>query len=105
MMMLGRLEVSSELWSIKNLLKPHETFLNLLGHKDILTPHEALLSLLSHRLNAGESSNMEVRAVDLGYHSSIYNSDQAWQAWPVWRIRTSVGDFKVNAVSGSIIEQ
>jgi len=87
-MWLCRLEVSSKLW----------------GGKDILTSHEALLILLSHRLNSGETSNMEVQSVDLGYHSTIYDSDQAWEAVPVWRVHTSVGEFYVNALSG-IIEQ
>lgn len=74
------------------------------GVKDVITPHEALLKLHSHRVNSGETSKIEVLRVDLGYYSSIYDSDQAWEAVPVWRIYTSVGDFKVNALSG-IIEQ
>lgn len=87
-MWLCRLVVSSQPW----------------GVKDVLTPHEALLSLLSHRLNSGETSKMEVLSIDFGYHGGIHDSDQAWQAPPVWRIYTSVGDFYVNALSG-IIEQ
>ena len=76
----------------------------LLGGKPVITAHEALLGLLSHRLNSGETSKMEVSSIDLGYYSNIYDSDQAWQAVPVWRVYTSVGDFYVNAWSG-IIEQ
>lgn len=72
--------------------------------KDILSSQEALLNLLSYRLNSGETSQMEVLKVDLGYHGGIHDSDQAWDAVPVWRIYTSVGDFFVNALSG-IIEQ
>ena len=87
-MWLCQLDISSKPW----------------GGKDVLTPHEALLKLHSHRVNSGETDKMEVLRVDLGYYGSIYDSDQAWEAVPVWRIYTSVGDFKVNALSG-IIEQ
>lgn len=74
----------------------------LLGSRTIITAHEALLSLLSHRLNAGESGELEVLSMDAGYHSTIYDADQAWPATLVWRIHTAVGDFYINALSGTL---
>jgi len=67
----------------------------------ILSAHEAVLSLVNHRLNAGEAGSLVVQKIDFGFHSPIYDTaDPTWRGVPVWRVRTSGGEFFVNAHSG-----
>ncbi|MBT9154426.1 MAG: hypothetical protein DDT39_01100 [Firmicutes bacterium] len=67
----------------------------------ILSAHEAVLSLVNHRQNAGETGDLAVQKMDFGFHSPIYDTvDPTWRGVPVWRIRTSRGEFFLNAHSG-----
>lgn len=69
--------------------------------KRTLSATEAVLSLLNYRHNAGDHSEMTVFGADFGYHSPIYDSvDPSWRAVPIWRIKTSLGDYYINAHSG-----
>ena len=67
----------------------------------ILSAYEAVLSLVNHRQNAGEAGALVVQKIDYGFHSPIYDTaDPTWRGVPVWRVRTSRGEFFVNAHSG-----
>jgi len=74
--------------------------------RNILSAHEAVLVLANHRQNAGEVGNLVVQAVDFGFHSPIYDTaDPTWRGFPVWRMRTSRGEFFINAHSGVLEAQ
>lgn len=69
----------------------------------ILSAAEAVLSLVNHRQNAGDTQPLTVEKVDFGFYSPIYDTiDPTWRGVPVWRIRTSRGEFFINAHSGVI---
>ncbi len=70
--------------------------------KAIRSAAEALLSLLSYRLTFGETAQLTILEMELGYYSKLHYTLDPWSAAPVWRIRTDKGDFYLNAHSGVV---